>query len=140
MAIIEDLGLAVSVRIDESPLVEYDDPESDTERDHMCEAIVTTVVDKYIESRDAEYDIKMEVLPQHTWLSLSKDNVLNFEIHIDGEFLDDTVFQCEHLESGYKQEVAKGAYRNTSGGGQLHRFRFDTITTCEFRNWPETGN
>lgn len=63
MAIIEELGLAVSVIVDGEALPEYDNPEPDAGGDNNDGPAVTAICDKYIESQDdTEYAIYRRVI------------------------------------------------------------------------------
>lgn len=84
MAVIEDLGLAVTITVDHSPATEYDDPQplddsNISERDTRC-------ADKYIESIDgAHFSICCEVFEPQDWLWTHPGNALRFRIFIDGK-------------------------------------------------------
>jgi hypothetical protein len=122
MAVIEHLGLAVSIEINGVATPEYDDPEP---CDNIGDPAYTAVCHKYIESRDdAEYVIRCRVTDKQKWLRESKDRCLHFWALIDGKFA-----RGAGMRNGHDYEVViKGI---ESSATTLHGFRFTAVNTGE---------
>jgi hypothetical protein len=133
MAILESLGLAVSVVMDGTAAQEYDDPEPSLEyKGKKIDPTVTAVCNKYIVASDkTEYLIHLEVMPQNTWVGLNEKNVLTFRIYIDGKHRCSTPFRRQDLKDGYGESHEKGVRTYDSTGWSMRKFRFDTITASE---------
>ncbi|KAB5582774.1 hypothetical protein GE09DRAFT_1076383 [Coniochaeta sp. 2T2.1] len=130
MAVIEHLGLSVTVHVDGSDTAEYDDPEPvpDKEFPH------STVVSKYIESKDdEEYQIHCRVLPQHSWLSKStaEPRVLTFHTFTDGHWRNGRVHYREK-GNGFVLSI-QGAVATPAGESYsiLSKFKFSPVTTVD---------
>lgn len=131
MAIIEDLGLVVTIQVNGTPLDEYDDP--NPSEDDTVDRTLTAVSQKYVEARDdAEYRIHCKALPGNRWLSEAAPeyHLLLFEVEIDGKL------QAERGLSWNRQVMHGGLYvegkieyRDTQVS--VRRFRFRTIQTGE---------
>jgi len=125
MAIIESLGLAVSVVIDGTPVAEYDDPEVGQRQE--LEFGSAKAVTKYIESRDdTEYAIRVEALPTHRWLPSNRDHLLTMYIYIDGKYQRSKAIEATSWgPDGVVSKTITGVLTRTSGShGTLANFRF----------------
>lgn len=136
MTVLEALGVAVSVVMDGETAQEYDDPDPLLQhKGKKIDPAVTAVCNKYIMAKDdTEYLVRLEVLPQNTWLGKDKTNILEFAVYIDGEWRCGTPFRDMNLRSGYgKVDKDKTTTRNSDGWSK-RRFSFGTITASEHLN------
>jgi hypothetical protein len=133
MAVIENLGLAVSVVIDGTAAQEYDDPQAVLEHEgEKIDPTVTAVCNKYIMAEDeTEYLVRLEVLPQNTWVGLNKKNTVVFQVHIDGKWRRGASFRSKILKNGYREKDLDGTKTYDSNGWSMRKFSFGTITASE---------
>jgi hypothetical protein len=133
MAVLENLGLAVSVVIGGTAAQEYDDPQAVLEHEgEKIDPTVTAVCNKYIMAEDeTEYLVRLEVLPQNTWVGLNKENTILFQVHIDGKRRRGTPFRSKYLKNGYGKKDLDGIKTHDSNGWSMRKFSFGTITASE---------
>lgn len=140
MAVIEHLGLAVSIEINGVATPEYDDPEPS---DNIGDPAFTAVCNKYIESQDdAEYAIHCRVTDEQKWLRESENRAINFTPVIDGKWIPGSL-----IEPGYRdldETHIKGNRSGSTTTPMLQRFRFTAVKTGEglssvARSWSLTS-
>ncbi|KAB5585798.1 hypothetical protein GE09DRAFT_1180965 [Coniochaeta sp. 2T2.1] len=128
MAVIEDLGLSVTVHIDGADTVEYEDPEPSQDK-KFPEA---RVVSHYIQSEDdKEYQIHCQVLRQHSWLSEADGRVLSVHAYTDGHWRSGQIYDRRKskdfvLSIDGTMDTPPGASYST-----LSKFKFDAVTTVD---------
>lgn len=130
MAILESLGLAVSVVINGTPVAEYDDLEPDqaVRKEFPGAQIVT----KYIESQDdTEYEIRCEALPTHQWLPTSRDNVLTCMVEIDGKHQAGHALTAAKWNRGIVRHIDGVIRKLTASQGTLSKFKFSAVNAGE---------
>jgi hypothetical protein len=126
MAVIESLGLAVSVVINGTPVAEYDDPDPDPDVEREFPG--AKVISKYIESTDdTEYAIRCDALPTHRWVPSGPDNVLTCNVDIDGNYQTGICLRAARWDRGVSKTV-EGVVRAVTGSrGALNKFKFSAV-------------
>lgn len=93
MAIIEELGIEVSVCVGNEPLPEYDDPDPPVGGE-------APVCNKYVESRDnAEFMVRVTFLKgrQPGWVWEHRSPVLTSQLSIDGACIQGTIAEDPNI-------------------------------------------
>lgn len=132
MAVIRNLGLSVTVRVDGMPLDEYDDPKPC--EDTTINNGAPPVCSKYVQVIDgAEYEIHIKTSSKNRWISkLAPENhLLNANVYIDGNFQ-----QRKHL--AWKTQDKDGGFScagisryDDSHQKSCRKFKFSAIKTGE---------
>lgn len=123
MAVIEDLGLEVSILIDGTPVTEYEDPEPARDGKYPADMPISH---KYIESKDdTEYVIECKALAQHRWHSLEETSRLSFRAYVDGMSTERKAVSPKTLTG-----QILGPRPQVLGGGESMRsnFKFNPVT------------
>jgi hypothetical protein len=121
MAILKSLGLSVTVNINGVAAVEYDNPDPNPDKKYPD----VPCVSKYIESKDnTEYSISCQALPQHTWLSKGKKNILRFIVRADGEHEQGTIYSSSDQTRQAPVEIQGVVNRDF-----IRKFKFSAIQT-----------
>ncbi|KAB5585802.1 hypothetical protein GE09DRAFT_1210390 [Coniochaeta sp. 2T2.1] len=110
MAIIKDLGLAVSIVINDETVPEYDDPDPGLELEHPR----TKVVNNYIESED----------------EIEENNALLFDIILDGKLLFAQVLSRRDWGSLGASVTVDGVDTGPDWS-MLKRFKFSAVQTYD---------
>jgi hypothetical protein len=104
MAIIDKLGIEVTVVVDDAVLIEYEDPEPEKTDDRQ-----TMYSHKYVASEDnKEFSISINSTENLKWAGENVDFGLGFEVFIDGRKIDYHIATPRDLENGsfdYRIEV-----------------------------------
>jgi hypothetical protein len=125
MAIIPHLGISVTVHIDKTPTVEYEDLEP--QMNPRVDPVATTICNKYIESEEnSKYTIVFEVWPRHQWISSKEGNGLVFVVFVDGTLCVQWFIARENLDEGHASVSISGADRDDSED-TVNEFRFRAI-------------
>ncbi|KAI3323737.1 hypothetical protein HD806DRAFT_72446 [Xylariaceae sp. AK1471] len=131
MAIHEDVpGLEVTVRCNERPLHELEDPDA-TDND---DAAASPMACKYIECvDDAEFDVAITVTNDYEWGY--RNHVLVATVYVDGKHIRGSVIRSPETQYGVPvtrlvkgQEVVATGYTNL---WSLRKFRFATVKTID---------
>ncbi len=137
MAIIDELGVGVSIKVGDKPLVEYDDPspasagdENMSEGDKAIKGrpIVCT---KYIESQDNTYfTILAEATDKYSWPCKPKNFALTFRCYIDGErAAAKFVRPVKEVGKRRVREIAgREEFTEEDEKAKLYKFRFTALT------------
>lgn len=123
MAIIEDLGLTISIHIDGTPVPEYDDPEPCV--DDIGDPAYTHVCNKYIEVKDnAEYAFHFSAIGEQKWLSQTSSHGFTFTFYVDGKAMASHVLKAVH--QGVRL-INQGVISFENGQTVLRRYRFAAV-------------
>jgi hypothetical protein len=96
MAIIDELGIKVTVVVDDASLVEYEDPEPEKTDDSQ-----TMHSHKYVASQDnKEFSVSIVSTENLKWAKQKVDFGLGFQVFIDGREIDRLLAIPEDLENG----------------------------------------
>ncbi|KAJ9165032.1 hypothetical protein NKR19_g821 [Coniochaeta hoffmannii] len=131
MAIIEDLGLSVTIEVNGTPLEEYNDAKPS--EDSTVDQTVTKVCSKYVEAKDgAEYVVHCKAMPNNTWISSSapKDHIFVFDVYVDGKLQRSKVLIWKR-QTDHGGVSADGAAEYHGPRKLIRRFSFSTIQTVE---------
>ncbi|RKU46947.1 hypothetical protein DL546_005577 [Coniochaeta pulveracea] len=131
MAIFPDLGISVTVHINDTPTVEYDDPEPQLET--KINRALTRVCGKYIKSElNSRYTIVCEVWPRHTWIGSKAGNELAFHAFVDGMPCGQWILCRQNLIGGHARITISGAdLEDDESAETINEFRFHAINKVE---------
>lgn len=132
MAVIDELGLVVSVCVDGTPAAEYDDPEPDVAG--RPESGITSVCDKYIESVDnSEFLLTWEVLDSRKEMYQYHDTCfgLAFYCYVDGMYAGSRIALGKDFRGGRWRMELRGLedFDPSDNLTHLRRFIFATVAT-----------
>lgn len=121
MAVLEELGVGVSIQVDEQDLQEWPDPDPPKLEDAGPE---TKIVSNYIISQDdREYIIRSNFTKECTWIPGDR-HVILMEMTIDGNKIRGKTAK----ETG-SAPIRGNTYYNADGTGSLYKFKFSGIET-----------
>lgn len=133
MAVIEDLGLAVTIQVNGAPLDEYVDPTpcEDTPVDENAPPVCSN----YVEVKDgAEYAIHLKALKKNQWISRSapKDHILSMKVYMDGKLQMSTKSLFRENKDRFGGVCMDGVaeYRD-SHRRNIRKFKFHTLNIGE---------
>lgn len=132
MAIIEELGLEVKVKVNDSTAAEYPDEEPDAEDNAYGQAIRSCY--HYVESVDnAAFYVQAGVFPgpkgpktSQEWFSRSRNHALSFTVAIDGGHAVEAVLVDQHSGPRRLEGI-----RNTADK-TMRKFCFAPVSTGRF--------
>ncbi|KAH8888303.1 hypothetical protein GQ53DRAFT_826446 [Thozetella sp. PMI_491] len=130
MAIIEEFGLGVTVKVDGQSLTEYPDPEPQLPEKADPDHTITS--HHYIEAQD-DKEFVVSVTSTNTWESEEPNFALTYYIYVDGKFARAKFARHGDLWWGHFKSDTDGAVEHPSGANYtlLHRFKFSSITTVD---------
>lgn len=136
MVVIESLGLAVSVRINDgindTAVPEYNEPEPVI--DDNFDPEYTTICNRYVESQDDKnFVVVCEVLEKHRWIYEKLDNCLVVRLYIDGKRQAAKIASAKDFRLGRWTTRFEGFEQATDDGqaATLSRFRFSAVTMVD---------
>jgi hypothetical protein len=132
MAVLNNLGLSVTIKVNGMPLDEYEDPRPFEDKTVYTKA--PSVCSKYVEVKDGdEYSINMEALPKNRWISKSapSDHLLDMDVYIDGKHQQRKVlsWQTQDTQGGVSMDGV--SQYQSSHHKSIRRFKFSTLNTGE---------
>ncbi len=112
MAIIEDLGVAVSVLVEGQALDEYHDPGPTVEHDQGGNNENTAMCIKYIEAPDdTSFSLRYEVTNEYQWGYGEGNDRVSFECYIDGEHCRNLGISIQNFKAGKPFGHLRGIHR-----------------------------
>ncbi|KAI9146679.1 hypothetical protein HJFPF1_13584 [Paramyrothecium foliicola] len=136
MAIIDELGIRVTVVVDDAALTEYEDPKREKNDEHQ--AIRSH---KYVASHDnKEFSISIASTENLKWAKQKVDFGLSFEVLIDGREVDYFVVTPKELEYGSFNYQVEGLVEQSRGDDSttLRKCRFSPIVLVDNANEART--
>jgi hypothetical protein len=132
MAVIDSLGISVSVKVNGEAAVEYADPDPSPDVKYPTVPIIS----KYIESKDDnEYAIACRTLPEHGWLSTHKDHLLSIQVCADGTHRACSIYKPNFQDTRCSL-IIDGVRVRPHGASHeiLSKFKFESVKTGEVRS------
>ncbi|KAI9155794.1 hypothetical protein HJFPF1_08383 [Paramyrothecium foliicola] len=129
MAIIDELGIKVTVVVDDASLVEYEDPEPEETDDSQ-----TMHSHKYVASQDKkEFSVDIVSTENLKWAKRKVNFGLGFQVFIDGREIDRLLAIPEDLENGSFNYRIEGLVEQNRDNGSttLRKCRFSSIVLVD---------
>ena len=125
MAVIDELGIKVTVVVDDASLVEYEDPEPEKTDDSQI-----MHSHKYVASQDnKEFSVNIVSTENLKWAKQKVNFGLGFQVFIDGREIDRLLAIPEDLENGSFNYRIEGLVEQNHDNGSttLRKCRFSSI-------------